>query len=206
MVLIGGSSVWFKPVNLAWYDTNLAYTTRFEATGQSGVRYKLSPDYFAPYQYPFTLGNFSYLVDRPHLGTVWGASGNAKIVEALRAAKDLDQVREIESVLGKNHFDADRVVIFDRFVRRFTTNLNQRSVRGVLPGWLDAPPQLWTFSPENTFQAQEEIREISVYLVTSLFSGGRYAEIDKEFLGVVYIPVPGDSAGFQDSLLLSHGN
>lgn len=192
VILIGGSSIWFKPVNLAWYDSNLSYTTRFEATGKSGARYRLPAAFFAPYQYPFILGNFSYLVDRSHLGMVWGASHNADIVEALRSAKYLGDVRKIEAAFGRNRFDADKADRFDNFVRRFTVNHNQRAARTVLPDWLDSPQQLWTFSRESAFQGQEEIREISVYLVTSLFSEGWYAEIDKEFLRMVGIPLAGD--------------
>jgi hypothetical protein len=193
VILIGGSSIWFKPVNLAWYDTNMSYTTRFEATGESGTRYSLSPDFFAPYQYPFTLSDFSYLVDRPHLGMVWGSSHNVAIVEALRSAKSLSDVRKIEAALGRNRFNPVKAERFDDFIHRFTTKVNKRSDRAVLPGWLGAPPQLWTFSPDNAYEGQEKISEISIYLVTSLFSDGRYAEIDKTFLRAIQVNAAGSS-------------
>ena len=194
-VLVGGSAVWFKPVKLAWYDVPVSYTYRFEAIGESGRRYSLPPRFFAPFDYQTTLGNFGYLVDRPHLGIVWGASGDAKLARALAAATSVEEVFALERAFGRNRYDARRAERFDRFVKRFVSTLNRRGSEASVFGLLNPPPQLWTFGKQDAFDGGEAIASVEVYQVTSLLSHSGYSEIEKSLVRRIAVPVAPAPAG-----------
>ena len=68
----GGSS----PAALAWFDTPLANTIRYEAIGRSGGVYDLSPGFFAPYESHVAMGAFVVrLTPAPILATAYGVTG-----------------------------------------------------------------------------------------------------------------------------------
>ncbi len=176
--LIGTSMFWVRPVILAWYDTPISYTFRFEAIGKSGQRYTLPPRFFAPYDYPFTLGNFAYLLKSARLDVAWGGSQNREVADMLLQARTKEQIFEIEKQLNNNKFDQRKTENLEKFIRQFVINGNERGSKSTFFRPVQAPRQLWTFSRGSTYTFQEAIFKVNVYQATSWFDGNKYNEID----------------------------
>ena len=185
LILIGGATLWFKPVELAWYDARMSYTYRFEAVGTSGKTYTLSPRFFSPYDYQFTLSGFTYLSHQPRLSVAWGATRNRNVAEALNASTTPSEIWNLEREMGREGYDPRRSAAFDDFIREFVTNWCKHG--GELRWWhlLQAPPQLWTFSPDAGPDEGEQIAKVIGYEVTSLYDDSRYREIRKRRVRII---------------------
>ena len=174
--VIAGGGLLFRPAKLAWLDARATYTYRFEGTGEDGSRYTLPPAYFAPFEYQFTLGNFHYLQEDPHLPIVWGATGDRVVADALTSLTDADELLELEAAHGRVSFNPRRAAVFDEFVERFVGN---RNTHGVQVSWwrlLPAIPELWTF-PLSPRGVPAQITGVTVHQVLSLYDGSQYREI-----------------------------
>ena len=188
LVLIAGCNLWFKPVNLSWYDARASYTYRFEAVGESGQTFALPPRFFTPYDYQFTLSGFGYLTPQPRLGIVWGATFDRAVAEALARSTSPEQVFTLEFERGTTHFNPDRATRFDAFIARFVGNLNVRRSKRSWLSTLPPPPQLWTFAPGNALSCKERITQINVYQITSFYNNESYVEIRKNLVRQIKIP------------------
>lgn len=187
--LIGSSIHWVNPVRLAWYDTPVSYTFRCEAIGKSGEKYVLPPRFFAPYDYPFTLGKFIYLTPSPRLDLIWGSTGNREIADQLLQVKSEEEIHHLEKELGQRYYDQSKSEVFDHFIRQFVLNANKRESKSTLFNAIQAPRQLWTF-PKGTnteYDFQEPISIVNIYQVTSWFDGKNYLEIENKVIR--HIPI-----------------
>ena len=185
--LIATSILWLRPVRLAWYDTPVSYTYRFEAEGVSHQAYTLPPGFFTPYSYAFTLGRFGYSVPDIRLSITWGATSNRQIAEQLLLATSKEAIFAIEQKWGHNKFDQQKSEVFDNFIQQFITHANQRGTKLTLFDAVQAPPQLWTFPRGYTYTFQEPIRTVNVYQVMSWFDGRHYQEIDNQLIRQINI-------------------
>jgi hypothetical protein len=176
LVLIAGATLWFRPVRLAWMDARATYTYRLEATTAGGRTVPLTPAFFTPYDYPFTLSGFRYLVDAPRLPLTWGAT-TPSVALRLNDARTADAVLALETEVGHNDFDAARAAAFEDFVRRFVTSWERRDGRR---GWyapFSAPATLWTFPRADPDLEGDVIERATVHEVLSFFDDERYVEI-----------------------------
>ncbi len=204
ILLIGGAPFWFKPVKLAWYDSPMSYTFRIEGLDSHGQRIPLPPAFFAPYDYQFTQSNFSYLVPRPSLGLVWGATRNYSLIQALNNAQTPGEVKTIELTKGKFRFNDSKGQQFDTFIQKFVGNFNQRGSKKTWLTPLKSPSQLWTLSPGPT--GFSSITQVRVYLISSLFQHGQYIEFGNELVREITIPVKGHHpAPLQATILATVG-
>lgn len=210
-ILILGLAIGFQPVALAWIDSPIAYTYQFEAMGDSGQAYSLSPRFFAPYDYQFILGDFSYLSDQPVLMTFGSAIFKNDLFDDLKQVHSLADIEGLEAEKGRTAFDVDRIDQFDLFCQQFIGNWNQQKInREIRPlrlrsgdgGWLSgveasgvdkigvisAPPLLWTFPRENVFTGQESIAKINIYQVLSLYGTTHYQQLRTRKIHTTEIP------------------
>lgn len=175
VLIIAAGDILFKPAKLAWLDASVSYTYRFEAVGADGLSHAAPPRFFAPYDYQFTLGNFHYLHDAPHLPIVWGATSRPVVVDALKSVRTAAEISRLERVHGRVSYDARRSAAFDALIRRFFVQQEEARRRRwwrVLP----APPELWTF-PLVPPRPAGEIDRVIVYQIVSHFDGQRYREL-----------------------------
>jgi hypothetical protein len=188
LFLIGGSFIWFKPVNLSWYDSALNYVYRFEAVDVNGDRYMLRPAFFRPYDYQFTLTPFGYLVKEPQLQVVWGATHHRTAADAVLAANSAEEVLEIEKAYGYIGYDAEQAARLNEFLTRWLTNWNKRRSKSSVFSIVQPPPQLVTFPGEHAFNQDTQIASVTVYQVTTYFDGVTYREIRQRSVLLQSIP------------------
>jgi hypothetical protein len=178
LLVIGGASLWFKPARLAWYDTRIAYTYRFEAIGGQGGRYELPPLSFSPFLDVFAFGTFRYLGPTSQLVGSYGATSDRPLAEALVQSTTPEQIWALEAGRVQPSFNARLAGVLDDFVRRRVTRLDQS--RPVVLSWFKPPPVFWTQAHSAVYEGQERIERVEIYRVTSLYDGQRYAEIRRE--------------------------
>lgn len=189
LLLIAFGRPLFQPPGLAWYDTPLCYTYRFEALGISGERYELPPSFFAPYRDIFTFGKFAYLTPEPQLVSSYGATSNRAIAMALLEARSAADVFALEQKKSPHPVDEQRAGVLDRFIRTFVGRKNVDSGASWGMGWLAAPPIFWTFSRGNAYRGKERIRRIEIYQVTTFFDYKQLREIRKRKIREIEVPI-----------------
>ena len=185
LALVATAGIWFEPPRLAWYDTPLVYTYRYEATGRSGLRYTLPPRLFAPYGDEFTMGGFGYLSRRPQLTGAYGATDNRAAAEALFEARSLADVERLEARFGRVQFDEARSRRFGRFVQRYLIDMCARGERHETRHWLGAlgpPALLWSAGRGDTWDGLDPLTWVDVVRVTTLFDGEQIADLRHETL------------------------
>ncbi len=188
IVLILTASFWAKPVPLAWYDANAAYTYKFEAITGNQHKHELSPRFFSPYTYQFSLGKFGYLVNRPLLGIVWGSTQNKAVINGLKQVSNLSELSALERKIGTVKYNAKKAARFDQFIQQYISNLNQHKRPRLFPfSLLPSPPQIWTFPSASAYAKLDAIKQINVYLMSSLYQQGKYKILSKELIRKIYI-------------------
>ena len=179
----------FRPTNLSWYDVPVSYTYRLEAHTDNDQWTTLPTQFFGQYETQFTLNSFGYLVDSPRLGIVWGATRDQAIADALLAAKTSDDVWSVEQALGRNEYDPVMANQFETFIAGYVHNFNQRQSMTTPFSWLRAPRQVWTFGSDAVFNNQPTIDRVDVYQITSFFDGTEFAEIRRNLVREIIVPI-----------------
>jgi hypothetical protein len=171
---------WCAPVRLGWYDTRLAYTYRYEATGVSGARYRLAASFFAPFDLQFAQNRFDYLTRTPALVSTYGNTQDAGIANALLAARDADTVFALEARMGRVLYDERRSARLDAFLVRYLSAWNRRGMERQWYAALGAPLHIRTAPREPAYRGQEPIARLAIERVTTLWNGERLEEIRVE--------------------------
>jgi len=188
LILIIGSPFWCKPVKLAWFDTRLCYTYRFEAIGESGNSYTLPEKFFSPYTYAFTKRDFAYITPQKHLLVNYGATKDPKLASALKKANSPEKIVQLENDLGEIRYSPGRAQIFDEFISRFVSNANRRQFRREYFQVVQPPADLWSSPGKKAFKGNDELRKVMVYQVTALFDDSNYTEMRKRLVREIDIP------------------
>lgn len=191
--LIGSSQWWLKPISLTWFDARATYTYRFYASGESGTVYHLPPNFFAPYDYQFTLGAFHYLAVDPTLGVTMGATAKPS-AEALAEALTPEEVLAVERELGTEHFDPGRSDRLAAFLKEFVSSVNRAPARNEMLRMLHPPRMLWTFGEPSAYRREEPIRRIESLQILSTFDGKTSREIRRRRVLLIEIPITDEEA------------
>ena len=141
LILIGGGNVWCRIIKLSWHDSPVSYTYRFVASMEGGGTVQLTPNFFAPYDYQFTLSSFGYLTSNRRLPIVWGATGS-EISRLLTEANSSDQIIEYEKSHGIIKYDAIKAKQLDIFMNQYIGHWNARHSKDSWYTGIQAPRQL----------------------------------------------------------------
>lgn len=169
VVLIGGGMFWFRPIGLAWFETPATYAYRFTGVGQSGRTYELAAHFFAPYEYPFTLGGFHHFTTDKTLPITWGVTFDSAAATGLAEARSVEQILAFEQSHGSVPRRPERTELVSAFVRRFVDNKSKRERD---PWWfIAAPPPVVTFDGANPYERQEPLTTVRVQQDLVWFDG-----------------------------------
>jgi hypothetical protein len=190
VVLIGGGFIWFRSVNLAWYDTGLYYSYRYEAITQSSDRVMLPASYFSPYEDIFIFQNFNYLTRDPQLTGTYGVSMDSELASAIVAARTPADVFALEGQFPLETYRQAHVDQLTELMGRFIRHVNQHE--GHNPAWwagLHLPGELLSFTRAGESAAwNEPIERVIVWQYTSFFDGEIYSHIRQRI--VLEVPIP----------------
>jgi len=193
VLLIGFAYLWCSPAALAWYDTRLTYTYRLEATGESGAKYTVPSRFLVPYDDVFSMASFRYLVgSHNHLVGPYSVTQNAAIANFLKSAGTAEEIFEAERSLGDHGFRPEAAEEFQVFLKRFFSNWNRRGKQLAWRDSIAAPGQFLTFARGDTFTGQEQVRELVLREVTTLFDERSLREI--RTLEILRLAIPLSSA------------
>ena len=112
---------------LAWYDSAFVYRFRFERIGESGTRYEIISDTFAPWDSRFAQSRWFFLTDVPRLVDVFASTHSLEVFERLGAATSAEEVSTIVDQYGWRMQDDEQTAAFDIFLQRFMTMSKWRS-------------------------------------------------------------------------------
>lgn len=182
-----------RVVNLAWYDTNLAFHFNYEAVGKSGKRYEVPPYLFAPYDLPFAKGRFYFLTDRPQMVDCLGATWDKETLMNLRECDSPDEFVDVHRQFGKSAYHEKSVRDFDLLTQRYFAWRNRGNRVGSPTGWLAAPYHISSNAvsadPRSVYDAQETIERVDVRLQEALtLENGDYAIVFDDIVHSVPIP------------------
>lgn len=191
-ILIILSSVWWlSPPRLAWINTPLNYTYRYQVTGDSGKHYNLSPRFFTPYGDIMTMANFRYLSPGPRLVGPYGISRNEQIVGKLRTAKSADDIFALEEGSGKNAYKEEEAEKFYAFIRNYLSHYNKARQSDHHRSDINcckSPPNFWSLTPDKAYTGQEPLKEITITETTTFYSNGELKDIRQLVLRTIEIP------------------
>ncbi len=192
LILIGGGSLWFRTVNLAWYDTALQYTYHYEGITTSGQKVMLPNNLFSPYSDLFTFQNFNFLNHETQLTGTYGVTLSSRIAEDLATARDAETIFALEQKYSVDAYSAAHAAQLTDLIARFTVNLNRS--RDWNPSWwsvIQPPHHLLSFPREGEFwDRSEPIEKVIVYQYTTFFDGEIYSLIRKRIVLEVLIDTP----------------
>ncbi len=187
-VIIATGGIWFRPSNLSWYDTRLAYIYQLRGTGASGKTYEIPIRSLTPYADTFTLGNFGYLSKYPQLTHIWGVTSDRYMADALLPAQTPEQIYALEAREGRVLYDETASQRFDDFAQRFFGNLNMRGSKTTPFSLLQPPAHLWTIPRDSVFAGEEPIVRVTVYQRTWLLSDDTTTVIRERDVRTIDIP------------------
>jgi hypothetical protein len=190
IVVIAAAPLWLGPAALAWFDSPLADTLHYEATGPSGVTYDLGPAFFAPYESHMAMASFAAnVVPDPMLVGAYGVADKATAARLLDA-RTLDDVERLERAVPRRDAASQQQAVEEylEFIRRALRVSNRRLGEGRSPfDFLRPPPFLWTFSRERVYDRREPLETLRICRVSSLFGEGGYRIIRKQLLHTVTV-------------------
>lgn len=175
--LIVGGTIWVNPPTLAWFDIPVSYTYRFEAETADGKTYRLPGNFFAPYDYQFSLNIFMYLNPKPMVPYTFGTRSSAKIALKVMELESEEEVFAFEESDGKIYFDAKTKEAFEAFIRQYIQNWNKRFSNETWLSYIQAPRLLQTYPTSIDAAKRQPIKRVVIVHVTSFYREGRYSEI-----------------------------
>ncbi len=194
LFVITSATYSFAPAVLAWFDTPLVNTIRYDAVGRSGAVYELPPSFFAPYDTQMAMGSFVQSL-APALTSSYGVTYDRATADALLVARTPTDVLRLEhAAANRTTFavDAHLAEQLDELLRRTATVSNRNLAAGshadALLALLRPPPFIWTYPHGTPYRREEPIARVRVYRVSSFFDGRTHTLFRKELLRTVPVP------------------
>lgn len=188
VLVIACGGLLFKPSNLSWYDTRLAYIYQLRGVDRSGKEYEIPIRSLTPYADTFTLGNFGYLSHHPQLTHIWGVTSDRHLASLLASPKQRAEIFALENTQGTVLYDETKSRRFDDFVQQYFAHLNARGTKPAFFTPLQAPPHLWTIPRDPVFTGQEPLVRVIVYQRTWLLEDDTTTVIRTRHIRTIDIP------------------
>jgi len=195
----GNERIWYYPqTHVVWYDTRLTHDFELYAVGQSGTKYLIQPNFFAPSDMHFTQGRLCYASDTARSQTgIYGTTGG------LGTVKQLDKFATAEQGLamaerGRICKDVKLQARFNDFIRAFFQNLNRNGKRQTWIDWIGRPDHLQAYphahlldeasNPLPIFDAQEKVVSVEMWQNNAYHHGGKLHRSQPKLVHTVPIP------------------
>lgn len=168
LIFVGGF-VAFRPINFVWFDGRASTPYQIEAIGQSGKRYRISPDYFSLYDVEMGQRRFHFLNRDPTLMETYGST-TYEIAKKLRES-DFNTYKDLPGQLGKVRYDPKRTELFTTFLHRYLSQVGEPSPFLQALNALSPPHHFQTSEPEGVYRGEEPLTHFEVFLEDYFFDG-----------------------------------
>jgi len=180
-LLIATSQYWAVATRLGWHDSPVSYNYFIDVIDSNNNRTRLTPAYFSPYEYTFTLANFQFQTEQALAPVSWGATHNLPFARQLTKAKSESEIVNLLNEFSVNKYEAERTELFENFVLKYLTS---KQIKAQNKYWFDfvrAPLYLYT-GRQNRNPLDTEVARIEISLKTSWFNGENLIVIDDEVI------------------------
>lgn len=184
MLLISTSWRWLSPNQLAWFHAPLCNNYRFVAVGSSGTRYVLPPQFFAPYDYIFTMNSFDYAATQRTISGPYATTVNTDIVVMPGL-----QLAEIDARSPAKPADPVSTAELTRFLKNYLQHWNTNRSNASAFGIIEPPSLLNATLEDVVIPAHEQIKLVEVIRVRSVLLPDTVVKMDVEVCLTVAIPV-----------------
>jgi hypothetical protein len=183
LILVGTSGRWLKPNKLAWFNTPLSNVFRVVAISDSGATYDLSPRFFAPYDYIFTMQMFGFASAHQQLTGPYGATSDVRLTG--RSGPELAAAQFKKAGTRPNTNRANELkTLIAACVRNRDTARRQATVFA----WLRTPPLLNTTLSECPIPDGERIRFVRLIRIRSFLTADTVVREEVEECLMIEIP------------------
>lgn len=172
---------------LGWYDSAVNQHYEFEVVGESGRRYDVGRNFFAPFDISFAQNRHPYLNERPRLV---GTYGSMMDVGPFRDVEHGGRDAAIQWLSAeKLPADPARSAELDRFLQRFFGTLNRRGDKTHALSLFAAPIHIYSQAPrESRYRMQEPVCEVRVRYVETYYDGRSVETLRNEVVRSVEVP------------------
>lgn len=180
-VLIATSHLWSGAPRLGWHDMPISYNYFIDVNDENGNTTRLTPAYFSPYEYTFTLGGFRFLSKDDLLPINWGSGRDLALAQSLSNASNYADINAIQEKRAMNWYDEERSIAFDQFIVTFLST-KQNVAKNT--HWFDiirSPLSLYTGKQDRN-PISTSIHSINVNLKTTWFDGIKLVVVEDRIL------------------------
>jgi hypothetical protein len=189
VIILASSHLW-KSATLGWWDTAVSGVFRVEVVSENGAVQEVVPADFAPFDYPFAQGRFFYLDNRKNLVGSFGTTVARDRFDALTRAQTPADIVNYKQTLGlKESTDNESILRYEKFMRRFFGNMNERRGSGNFFDVLAPPQHIWTYPIGGTqFRWSEPIAKVRVRYTETFFDGEQSHVFSDKLVKEIEIP------------------
>ncbi len=166
-LLIATSSRWLNPNRLAWFNAPLANSYQFVAVTDKQKRYELPPEFFAPYDYIFTMKWFEYASEQRQVTGPY-----ATTMDRRYALMTGDALRRTQEQRGQKQRDEIRVEELSRFLKRYMKNWNTKRNNSSALQYLKPPTLLNSTCKTANIPVDETVLAIEIQRIRTVFNQG----------------------------------
>lgn len=177
ILLILSSIKWNRGGILFWHDSPMNYTFKFEAHAEDGKTYPLPPNFFAPYDYQFTIGRIGHFDKNLLLPITWGGTSKNISKWFRETQPSNEEIFKYEKENGYSRYDENKKILFENFIQTYIQNWNKRLSKKIGLNAFQSPRYLWTFPKEAFPENPMRIIKVNILEVTTLYQAGQYSEI-----------------------------
>lgn len=147
------SSVFFKTVDLAWYDSGYVHHYKFHIQTDSNEVLPLDASFFSPYDVIFAQNRFHYLFDNKTLSSTFGASQNKSVAQYVNGFEkedfDENKINHLKNKHGVSYYDVNKRLMLESFLKKFVLNKLQNDIKWI--NYLDPPMHIWQGVNQQNF-------------------------------------------------------
>ena len=174
------NKIWYNPqIGVSWFDTRLTQSYLIYAVGESGKKYLVDPNYFAPHAIHLVQGHLCYLGKVRSVTAIYGTTGSFATMKRLQEADSPDVAWKM--------LKRGRLCTGGRYARwkKWTTslitrtfsNINRHGQRHEWLEWVGRPAhlQVHTQPPADgeLFDEQERVQTVELWHEPVFWQGGQ---------------------------------
>ena len=187
--LIVASPLIFDPPWLAWYDTELNEQYHMEVVTQGGKTYQLPRTFLVPYEVYFAQNKFHFLITDQFVNGRYGTTPSWDVALRLDGRPTPEVAEAVRQELGHQEFSESKGAAFERFVKRYFSNLNSRGTQHALvPNWLQPPQHIYSVVPQPRYDLQDQVTLVRVIHERSLYQRDRIETLKREVVREIEVP------------------